>query len=224
MTVKGHSFGPNIDSRFTLHQLQPRANKLGAQQRVLCKSDHAFAEALQKRVANPVRWQAFLDAAPDYQGRACPECGSTRRRTRDRSCYACELRASAGNFDRIRSGVVPIARQSRAGYLDNLERRKRERSGEVAEFKAGSWTAKQYPTGRLAVTCSAAVVQGPGTHGEALRPLPSSPYLGVPPFGTKPITLPFECLDLNSVPPELVHGLAARNQEFMDLLRWASWA
>jgi hypothetical protein len=96
--------------------------------------------------------------------------------------------------------------------------------GEVAEFKAGDWTVQQYPTGRLAVTCSAAVVRGPGTNGDALGALPASPYLGAAPFGTQPPMLPFECADLNAVPPELVHALAARNPDFMDLLRWASWA
>jgi hypothetical protein len=134
------------------------------------------------------------------------------------------LTANRNDWALIRKGIAPPAQQSRAGYLDRLERQQRERSGEVAEFKAGCWTARQYPTGRLAVACSTAVVRGPGTHGEALRALPAGPYLGAAQFGTQPATLPFECSDLNTVPPELVHGLAARNPDFMDLLRWASWA
>jgi hypothetical protein len=100
-----------------------------------------------------------------------------------------------------------------------LHRRKREQAGGVDEFKAGDWTAKQYPSGKLTVACTAAIVRGPG-----LRPLPPSPYIHAAPFGCCPDALPFNCADLNAVPPELVHGLAERNPDFMELLRWASWA
>jgi hypothetical protein len=100
-----------------------------------------------------------------------------------------------------------------------LHRRKRERAGDFSEFNAGDWTAKQYPSGKLTVACMAAIVRGPG-----LRPLPPSQYIGAVPFGCCPTALPFNCPDLNDVPPELVHGLAERNADFMELLRWASWA
>jgi hypothetical protein len=151
MTIKGHTFGPHIDPRFTLHQQQPRADKLGIAQRRLCRMDHVFADALRKRVANPIRWDAFLAGKPDYQGHACPKCGSTRRRTRDRSCYLCKLQANAENFGRIRIGIAHVANRTRAGYFDLLARRKQERSGDCATFSADRFAARQYPTGRLEV-------------------------------------------------------------------------
>lgn len=224
MPKRGQGYGPHRDERFDLHGRQPRAGKLDRRQRTLCQTDFAFATALQARVSDPARWEAFLAGKGNYEGRQCGKCDSVRRRTRDASCYDCLLTANRNDWALIRKGIAPPAQHSRAGYLDSLERQRRERSGEVAEFKAGDWMARQYPTGRLAVTCSAAVVRGPGTNGEPLRPLPASPYLGVAPFGTQPPTLPFECSDLNAAPPELVHGLAARNPDFMELLQWASWA
>jgi hypothetical protein len=161
MTIKGHRFGPNIDARFILHQQQPRADKLGIKQRRLCKSDHAFAEALRRRVADPVRWVAFLEARSDYEGQTCPKCGSTRRRTRDRSCYSCKLEANAGNFGRIRVGIAPIATRSQAGYIDLLHRRRQEQAGDYGSFTAGRFTARQYPTGRLAVCAPEVYIDNP---------------------------------------------------------------
>jgi hypothetical protein len=219
----GQKYGARHDKRFDLHSQQPRASKLTGEQFRLCQTDSAYASALRCRVSDPDRWTAFLAGARHYEGRQCGKCGSNRRRTRDGSCYDCLLTANRNDWALISKGIAPPAQHSRAGYLDSLERQQRERSGEVTEFRAGSWTARQYPTGRLAVTCSAAVVRGPGTNGEALRPLPASPYLGAALFGTQPPTLPFECSDLNAAPPDLLHGLAARNPAFMDLLRWASW-
>jgi hypothetical protein len=151
MTVSGHKFGRCDDPRFTLHQQQPRADKLGTKQREICSRDNAFAEALRKRVSNPVRWEAFLAGKSEYEGQDCPKCRSNRRRTRDRSCYACKLKANAENFGRIRAGIAHIATRSLAGYLDMLQRRRQEQAGDSALFTVGRFTAKQYPTGRLAV-------------------------------------------------------------------------
>jgi hypothetical protein len=151
MTNKGHSFGRLHDPRFTLHQQQPRADKLGIQQRQLCTADAAYTEALCQRVSDPARWEAFLNSKPDYTGQQCPRCSSTRRRTRDRSCYACKLKANAENFERILLKVAPVAARSRAGYLDMLHRKRRERAGDCATFSVGRFSAWQYPTGRLAV-------------------------------------------------------------------------
>jgi hypothetical protein len=152
MTVSGHKFGRRNDPRFTLHQQQPRADKLGNKQRKICRSDNAFAEALRKRVSNPVRWEAFLAGKPEYEGQDCPKCRSNRRRTRDRSCYACKLKANAENFRRIRAGIAHIATRSQAGYLDMLHRRKQEQAGDCASFSVGRFSARQYPAGRLAVS------------------------------------------------------------------------
>jgi hypothetical protein len=68
MTIPGHRFGRLNDPRFTLHQLQPRADKLSVQQRKLCKTDAAFSAALSKRVSDPARWEAFLAGKPEYEG------------------------------------------------------------------------------------------------------------------------------------------------------------
>lgn len=144
-------YGPNRDSRFGLHQRQPRADKLDARQRRLCKMDPAYAAALEKRVSNPARFSAFmagLSSYVDVDG-LCPKCAGFRRRTRDRSCYACHLKRSGENFERIRAGIAPVARRSKASHLDLIERRKAERNGEYVTRQFGSLTVKSWPLGRL---------------------------------------------------------------------------
>jgi hypothetical protein len=51
----------------------------------------------------------------------------------------------------MRSGIAPPAKQTRDGYLDRMERTKRERGGECETFTYGAFTATRDPTGRLAV-------------------------------------------------------------------------
>lgn len=142
------------DSRFTLHQRQPRADKLDARQRKICHADHAFAEALRRRVANPARFSAFMAGAASYVALEglCPKCGHFRRRTRDRSCYACHLRRGGENFARIRAGLLPLVGRTRDGHLDQLQRQKAERNHEFQSRQFGDINAKLWPMGRLEVT------------------------------------------------------------------------
>jgi len=143
--------GPHNDLRFSLHHAQPRSFRLTRQQRALCKRDPAFSEALRKRVSNPARWEAFIAGRSWYEGKPCKRCGSTRRRVRSCDCYDCLLTVNRSDWSLMRSNVTPPSKNSRDGYLDRMERTKRERAGECERFAYGAFTATQYPTGRLAV-------------------------------------------------------------------------
>jgi hypothetical protein len=147
-------YGPNDDARFALHRSQPRADKLDARQRTICRADPAFAEALRKRVSNEGRFAAFITSVPyyiDLDG-LCPRCGNYKRRTRDRSCYACHLVRSGANFERIKAGLVPDVQRTLDGHLDLLARKRAERNDQFATFQFGDITAKRWPMGRLEVT------------------------------------------------------------------------
>jgi hypothetical protein len=224
MPLIGQKTGPHRDERFGLMRQQPRAKRLTTEQRKLCHTSPAFAESLRQRVSNPARWEAFIQGRSWFDGKPCRSCGSIRRHVRAGECFDCRMNRRPILGGRQRQRIAHPTTQSFDGMMARFERTRREQRGEFEEFAIGTWTARQYPTGRLTVSCSAAVVRGPGTQGEALRPLPPSPYVGAAPFGCQPTTLPFNCADLNEVPPELVHGLAARNPDFINLLRWASWA
>lgn len=145
--------GPQSDPRFTLHQCQPRADKLDARQRRLCLADHAFAEALRSRVGSTERWSAFVDGAAFYINleRPCARCGDYRKRTRDRSCYRCHLNRGAENFERIKAGLAPKVMRSKDSHLDLVDRQRREREGECQVRKFGSITVTCWPTGRLEI-------------------------------------------------------------------------
>lgn len=153
MTSRSHNFGQHFDERFRLHHCQPRSDKLCRGQLKLCHADHAFASALRQRVSSPARWEAFVECSPEYCGTPCPQCASTRRRTRDRSCYACKLKKNESNWERIRAGIQPIANRSRAGYLDRIDAARKERGGECARYSINGITAQAYATGRLDVQC-----------------------------------------------------------------------
>jgi len=147
-------YGPNSDGRFALHQRQPRADKLDVRQRLICSADPTYAEALRKRVSNEGRFSAFMANVPSYidiDG-LCPRCGNFRRRTRDRSCYACHLAGSGANFERIKAGLAPIVSRSRDGHLDLLQRQKADREDEFTPRQFGDFSAKLWPLGRLEVT------------------------------------------------------------------------
>ncbi len=154
MSRDRRAYGPEYDPRFALHQRQPRANKLDQRQRQLCAADPAYADALAQRVSNPARFTAFLARVPSYVAieAPCPKCGNYRRRTRDRSCYACHLASSGANFERIRAGLAPVVGRSKDSHLDLLERRKAERDDEHIAGQFGEISAKRWPTGRLEVT------------------------------------------------------------------------
>lgn len=152
--VQRKLYGARIDPRFAPHQRQPRANKLDARQRAICLADGAYSDALAKRVTDPARFSAFLAAIPFFINLdgPCPKCGGYRRRTRDRSCYACHLNRGGDNFERIKAGVSPIKSRSLDSHLDLLERQRAERRGEHIAATFGSLSAKRYPLGRLEVT------------------------------------------------------------------------
>lgn len=147
------SHGPQCDPRFTLHHRQPRADKLGADQRRICQGDAAFREALRARVGSAPRFAAFMDGTPFYiaVARPCGSCGDFRKRTRDRSCYGCHLSRSRSNFARMRAGMAPEVSRSLNSHLDLLERRRAERAGDCEVRQFGGLTVTRYPTGRLEV-------------------------------------------------------------------------
>jgi hypothetical protein len=146
--------GPQSDPRFTLHQQQPRADKLDARQRRLCHADHGFKEALKQRVASEERWLAFLDGTAFYINleRPCVRCGDFRKRTRDRSCYRCHLRRGGENFERMKAGLALKVTRTKDSHLDLLERKRAERDGEFLERQFGEMTARRWPLGRLEIT------------------------------------------------------------------------
>lgn len=82
----------------------------------------------------------------------CPKCGNYRRRTRDRSCYACHLRRGGENFERIKAKLAPIVSRSKDGHLDLLQRQKADRDDEFSARQFGDLSAKVWPMGRLEVT------------------------------------------------------------------------
>jgi hypothetical protein len=146
--------GPQTDPRFTLHQRQPRADKLDARQRRLCQTDPAFLEALRARVASAERFSAFMDGAAFYIAleRPCGKCGDFRKRTRDRSCYRCHLNRGGENFERMKAGLAPKVMRSKDSHLDLLERKRAEESGQHVSRTFDGLTAKRWPTGRLEIT------------------------------------------------------------------------
>jgi len=154
LSKSDRSYGPNHDARFALHQRQPRADKLDARQRTICHADPAYAEALRQRVSNEGRFAAFMAGVPSYIdiNGLCPRCGNFRRRTRDRSCYACHLNRSGENFERIKAGIAPVVTRNLDSHLDLLARQKGEREDDHQARQFGDITAKWWPTGKLEVT------------------------------------------------------------------------
>lgn len=145
--------GPRHDPRFALHQRQPRADKLDAAQRRLCQADPAYSAALRARVADASRFAAFIDGAAWYIAleRPCAKCGNFKKRTRDRSCYACHLNRGGENFERMKAGLAPQVTRSLDSHLDLLQRQRAEREGECETREFGSITVTRWPTGRLEV-------------------------------------------------------------------------
>jgi hypothetical protein len=223
MPVKGQRYSKGNDTRFTMHQMQPRAGKLSQRQLAVCRQDQAFAVALRKRVSNPARWDAFIKGVNRYNGKPCKRCGSNLRRVRDCACYDCLLATNRNDWALLRRGCMPPAQHTRDGFLDKLERNRREHAGEVDEFSSGLWTAQQFPTGRLAVSCPAAVIRGRGLYGDELPALPQSRYLAAAAFGTMPDALGYVCPDLQQECGAVILGLASRNPDLVAVLRWASW-
>ncbi len=142
------------DPRFIPHHRQPRAGKLDRRQFDICQKDLAYRAALEERVADPRRFAAFMAGVSEYIriGEPCPTCLSFRRRVRDRSCYTCHLSRGKDNFERMKAGISPIKKRSRAGHLDLLAREKAAAADEFLERQFGEFTLRQYPTGRLWVT------------------------------------------------------------------------
>jgi hypothetical protein len=154
MTKSIPSTRPHRDPRFALQPRQPRGDKLDLAQRRICRLDLAYRAALETRVGDPARFAAFMDRRPSYVSldRLCPKCGSYQRRTRDRSCYACHLKRSGDNFERIKAGVSTVVKRSLDSHLDLLERKKAERAGEFIGREFDGVIAKLWPTGRLEIT------------------------------------------------------------------------
>lgn len=82
----------------------------------------------------------------------CPRCGNFRRRTRDRSCYACHLARSGANFERMKAGLAPDVQRTLDSHLDLLARKRAERDDEHETRQFGDITAKLWPTGKLEVS------------------------------------------------------------------------
>lgn len=147
-------YGPNTDHRFHLHHRQPRADKLDARQRTICRADPAYAEALRQRVSDERRFSAFMAGQTFYVDfrSSCGKCGNFKRRTRDRSCYACHLGRSGENFERMKASLPPIAHRSRDSHIDLLDRQRRERADEHTTYEVAGITAKRWPTGKLEIS------------------------------------------------------------------------
>jgi len=147
-------YGPHSDRKFSLHHQQPRADKLCARQRRLCRQDPAFAEALRRRVADPVRFDAFVSGATSYLRLAepCKRCGGYKRRVRDRSCYQCHLARSGENFERMKAGIAPKVKRSLDNHLDVLARQRADRVGPAEVVTMGRVTARRWLMGQLEVT------------------------------------------------------------------------
>lgn len=141
------------DPRFSLHQRQPRADKLDARQRSICRADPAYREALLGRVRNAERFAAFLEGHAQYidPDRPCPRCEGFRRRTRDRSCYKCHLARSGDNFERMKAGLATVKQRGLDSHLDLLARQKSARKGEYIDKEFGVIKIRRWPTGRLEV-------------------------------------------------------------------------
>lgn len=206
-------------------QVSPYASKLTRRHRDAARADQAFATALREQTVYPHRIDALIAGQTWYGGKVCPKCGGIKRRVRDNSCWQCHTAGTGFVLDgRNRCVSLGSPTQTRDGYLDRLQRLRRERAGEYVGTTIGGWEVRQYPTGRLAVSCATAVVQGPSPEGRVLPALPPSPYLTAAPHGTSPDTLAFACADLKMAEPAFLYGLAERDPDFLSVLRWAGWA
>lgn len=197
----------------------PTAGKLTQRHREVARADPAFEQALRRQTKYPERIDALIAGGTYFVGKPCERCGSVKRRVFDCGCWSCKRQARPWIPDQ----GIPKARHSRDGWLDRLERQRRERTGEYVSVMMGDWKARQYPTGRLAVSCEKAHVRGYAPDGRPLPSLPACPYLASAPHGTEPETLAFDCLDLIKVAPAVLYGLADRNPDFLAVLRWAGW-
>jgi hypothetical protein len=131
---------------------KPSSHRLDPAQRKLALNDLAYRQELKRKLAkNPARWLAFIAGTSTYLNpdKPCPRCLGVRRRVRDQSCHACQLRRSAAGWAAIRKGERPSASRSWAGHLDKLARTRREKAGESATRTFGSIVATLWPTGRL---------------------------------------------------------------------------
>lgn len=161
MPEMGQRYGPKHDSRFTMHHRQPRGGKLTRGQLRLCRTDPAYEAALRPRVSDPARWEAFLVGRPQYHGKPCRKCGSTSRRVRDASCYGCLIRTNSSDWEKLRAGIAPPAKRTRAGLEALREQQRREASGECREVIYGPFVARRYPTGRLSIQAESLHINQP---------------------------------------------------------------
>jgi len=137
-----------------LWQIAPYAAKLTKRHREIARADHGFEQKLREQTRYPARIDALIAGRTWFDGRLCERCGTTRRRVYNSSCWTCQRKRTQFETDgRGRCITRWTASQSRDGYLARLEERRREASGEYIEHRSGEWSARQYPTGRLAVLC-----------------------------------------------------------------------
>ncbi|AOJ68305.1 MULTISPECIES: hypothetical protein [Burkholderia] len=135
-------------------QVPPFAAKLTRRHREAARADETFEQALRKQTMYPQRIDALIAGQTWYGGKPCVKCDSVKRRVYDNSCWTCHtLRTGFALDARNRCVSLGLRKQSRDGYLDRLERKRREAAGEVWAFVIGDWRARVYPTGRLAVNC-----------------------------------------------------------------------
>jgi len=70
------------------------------------------------------------------------------------ACYDCTQLGRGFRTDaKGRCIALPHSKLSRDGWLARNDERRREAAGEYIEYRSGEWSARQYPTGRLAVQC-----------------------------------------------------------------------
>jgi len=141
-------------------QVPPYASKLTRKHHApAARADHAYAQALREQTMYPQRIDALIAGQTWYSGRSCRKCGSVKRRVYDNACWTCQKARTGFALDaQGRCVSLGTATLSRAGYEARLREKRRERAGEYVEHVSGDWVAREYPGGRLHVTCKAAHV------------------------------------------------------------------
>jgi hypothetical protein len=135
-------------------QISPYAAKLTRKHRVIARADPAFEQALRRQTLYPQRIDALVAGGTYFIGKTCDRCGSAKRRVFDCGCWSCKQAMRPIVLDgrnRIARGWLSV--RSRDGHAAILDAKRREAAGEFYRIEVGDWSARVYPTGRLAVQC-----------------------------------------------------------------------
>ncbi|WJF89736.1 hypothetical protein QS306_11570 [Paraburkholderia bonniea] len=134
--------------------VSPFAKKLTRRHRDVARVDTAFAQALRAQTLYPQRIDALVAGGTYFIGNPCKRCGSVKRRVFDCGCWSCKQAMRPIVLDgrnRLAKGWLSV--RSRDGHAAILDAKRREATGEFYRIDVGDWSARVYPTGRLAVHC-----------------------------------------------------------------------